>query len=212
MSGDNAERRFPRIHEVYDDYLENLDRIYGVYSNSTRYRIFRRDSPSPPPRPSRPPPTVDFEKYLYNNDDEEQVTASTTATSTATASATETATATDEGPSTYPESAMSRTLRRIGELNLRGSEPPSTKLTLLDTDPEDVFGTTTTKEKEEHQRKVGDDDDEDEDKKKKEERMKVVKGKEGIEKLKRIQFKQPSPFGCRADKEKLEKFNWLEDE
>jgi hypothetical protein len=209
MSGDNAERRFPRIHEVDDDYL---DRIYGVYSNSTRYRIFRRDSPSPPPRPSRPPPTVDFEKYLPNNDDEEQVTATSTATSTSTATAT--ACATDEGPSTspeWPESALSRALRRIGELNLRRSEPLPTKLTLLDTDPEDVFGTTTTKEKEEHQQKVGDDHDEDK-KKKKKERMKVVKGQEAIEKLKRIQFKQPSPFGCRADKEKLEKFNWLQAE
>jgi hypothetical protein len=224
MSGDNGERRYPRIHEVDDDYLE---RIYGVYSNSTRYQVFRRDSPSPPPRPSRPPPTVDFGKYLHNSDDEEQFTASTTATSTATASATSTATststatatacATDEGPSTsteWPESALSRALRRIGELNLRRSEPLPTKLTLLDTDPEDVFGTTTTKEKEEHQQKVGDDEDDKKDKKKKKkERMKVVQGQEAIEKLKRIQFKQPSPFGCRADKEKLlEKFNWLEAE
>jgi hypothetical protein len=55
--------------------------------------------------------------------------------------------------------------------------------------------------------KVGDD----EDKNKKKERMVVVKGQEAIEKLKRIQFKQPSPFGCRADKEKLEKFNWGEE-
>jgi hypothetical protein len=201
MSGDNGERRYPRIHEVDDDYL---DRIYGVYSNSTRYQVFRRNSPSPPPRPSRPPPTVDFGKYLHNNDDEEQVTATSTASTTGT----------DEGPSTspeWPESALSRALRRIGELNLRRSEPLPTKLTLLDTDPEDVFGTTTTKEKEEHQQKVGDDHDEDK-KKKKKERMKVVKGQEAIEKLKRIQFKQPSPFGCRADKEKLEKFNWLEAE
>jgi hypothetical protein len=132
-SGDSGERRYSRIHEVDDDYL--LVRIYGVSSNSTRYQIFRRDSPSPPPRPSQPAPLVDFGKYLHNNDDEEQVTAFTTTTSTATASAT----ATDEGPSTSPESALSRALRRIGELNLRRSEPLPMKLTLLDTDPEELI-------------------------------------------------------------------------
>jgi hypothetical protein len=41
--------------------------------------------------------------------------------------------------------------------------------------------------------------------------MRLVKGKEAVEKLQWIQFKTPSAFGSRADKEKtLEEFNWTE--
>jgi hypothetical protein len=78
----------------------------------------------------------------------------------------------------------------------------------LDTDPEDVLG---TKEMEEEQRKIGRNDDDEDEKKKKKERRKVMKGQEAVDKLKWIQFKQPSPFGCRADKEKFEElFNSVE--
>jgi hypothetical protein len=141
--------------------------------------------------------------YLSNHEEEEEVKKTWT---TATASS-EAHTLLPDGPSTSPESALARALHRMVELNMVHSEPLPTQLTLLDTDPEDVFGTMTNG-------KVnggGGNDDEITKNTMKKGGMRTVKGKEAVEKLQWIQFKTPSAFGSRADKEKtLEEFNWTE--